>query len=288
MEILSRSAPASRELAQRIELAEAMVSEGCIEAVLAARPASGAAVESLAGGRAFFFGPMSPLSQAVGLGMNGPVDDAEFDRLEAFFLSRNAPVALSVCPYADPTLLECIARRRYRITHFEHTLIRRVDGGGAASPSFSIPPAAARVRRTSDAGEARLWARTVMAGFHEGDDATPPDQAMEDLFEVMHAAPNATAYLAFGPAGEPAGGGSVSMRGGAAMLYGDATLTAHRGKGLQSELIAARLRQASAAGCDLAIACTLPGTTSQRNYERAGFQVAYTKALLVRDALTPA
>ena len=30
--------------------------------------------------------------------------------------------------------------------------------------------------------------------------------------------------------------------------------------------------------------CTFPGSTSQRNYERLGFRVVYTKALLVRDA----
>jgi hypothetical protein len=33
--------------------------------------------------------------------------------------------------------------------------------------------------------------------------------------------------------------------------------------------------------CDLATASTLPGSVSQRNYERHGFQMAYTKAVLV-------
>jgi hypothetical protein len=49
---------------------------------------------------------------------------------------------------------------------------------------------------------------------------------------------------------------------------------------VQSALIAARLAAATAAGCHLAMACTAPGTASQRNYERAGFRVAYTKAML--------
>jgi len=49
-------------------------------------------------------------------------------------------------------------------------------------------------------------------------------------------------------------------------------------------LIAARLNEAIAQGCDLATASTLPGGVSQRNYERAGFEVVYTKLTLVAPA----
>ncbi len=47
------------------------------------------------------------------------------------------------------------------------------------------------------------------------------------------------------------------------------------------ELIAARLIEALARGCDLATASTASGSASQRNYERMGFTVAYTKVTLV-------
>jgi hypothetical protein len=46
---------------------------------------------------------------------------------------------------------------------------------------------------------------------------------------------------------------------------------------LHRELISARLYEALAQGCDLATASTLPGSGSQRNYERLGFEVVYTK-----------
>ena len=39
--------------------------------------------------------------------------------------------------------------------------------------------------------------------------------------------------------------------------------------------------EAAARGCDLATASTLPGSGSQRNYERTGFQVGYTKVTMV-------
>jgi hypothetical protein len=44
---------------------------------------------------------------------------------------------------------------------------------------------------------------------------------------------------------------------------------------------AARLNEAIAQGCDMATASTLPGGVSQRNYERAGVEVVYTKVTLV-------
>ncbi len=44
-----------------------------------------------------------------------------------------------------------------------------------------------------------------------------------------------------------------------------------------------RLDYAAAAGCQLATMGALPGSTSQRNAERLGFRVAYTKLVLVRE-----
>ncbi|HUV89752.1 MAG TPA: hypothetical protein VMY80_08870 [Anaerolineae bacterium] len=39
-------------------------------------------------------------------------------------------------------------------------------------------------------------------------------------------------------------------------------------------------RAAREQGCDLALVLTSPGSDSQRNVERAGFRLAYTKAVL--------
>ena len=265
-----------RELAQRLESIEASVSEACVEAVLGAQPNGGATVQRIAGGRVFFFGPMSPLSQAVGIGMEGPVSEDEFDRLEGFFLARNAPISISLCPYADPSALERLASRRYRITHFEHTMFRLLSG----DESFLAPPQA--IVRQAQAGEERLWSTTVMEGFQEG---LPAMEGLADLFALLFSAPGSTCYLALQD-GQAAGGATLSLHDEAAMFYSDSTLPRFRRRGLHSALIAARLRHASAAGCRLAVACTAPGSTSHRNYEEAGFNVAYTKAILVRDGYT--
>jgi GNAT superfamily N-acetyltransferase len=82
---------------------------------------------------------------------------------------------------------------------------------------------------------------------------------------------------------EPAGAGMLGMIDGVALLSGDAVLPRFRGQGIQKALIHARLRAASAAGCDIACASTAPLTASQRSYESCGFRVAYPKLEMVRD-----
>jgi hypothetical protein len=42
-------------------------------------------------------------------------------------------------------------------------------------------------------------------------------------------------------------------------------------------LLAARLAEARQRGCEIAMMVTEPGSTSQRNAERRGFRVAYTR-----------
>jgi hypothetical protein len=49
---------------------------------------------------------------------------------------------------------------------------------------------------------------------------------------------------------------------------------------VQRALIAARLRDAAAAGCELAVVTTQPGSTSQANVQRSGFALAYVRAVM--------
>ncbi len=75
----------------------------------------------------------------------------------------------------------------------------------------------------------------------------------------------------------------MSIRDGLAFFFGDSTLTRFRSRGLHRALIETRMNRAVAAGCDLVVATTLPGTISQRNYERCGFQVLYMKMNMQPD-----
>ncbi len=253
---------ADLQLARRIEAAEAANARGCT----AIHPE--AATLEVAGGCAVFVGAASPLSHAVGIGLHGPVAEFELDRLEAFFRSRGAKVSIELCPLADPAMLETLGKRGYCITEFNNVLVKRLSG-----TTVVLTP---RVRLAL-ADEVDKWSHTVGMGFFEASDLTTEEM---DVGRAICAMPGAMCYLAATEAGELAGGAAAAIHGPLATLFADSTIARHRRIGLHGELIAARLNEALAQGCELATAATLPGSGSQRNYERMGFQVVYTRVTL--------
>jgi len=58
---------------------------------------------------------------------------------------------------------------------------------------------------------------------------------------------------------------------------GAATTPAHRRRGVQTALLSARLADAASVGCDLAVLTGQPGSTSQQNLQRHGFDLLYTR-----------
>jgi GNAT superfamily N-acetyltransferase len=127
--------------------------------------------------------------------------------------------------------------------------------------------------------EANVWARTVAQGFVEQPEIPP---ALLEIVELPGHAPGVTCFLARVD-GQPAGGATLVVQQGVALVNGASTLPPFRRQGVQTALLQARRAAAAAAGCDLAMTCTRPGTPSQRNVERQGFQVAYTRVVLVKD-----
>jgi hypothetical protein len=230
-------------------------------------------VLEIAGGCAVFAGVGSPLSHAVGVGLNGPVREAEIEAIEAFFRSRGAAVSLDLCPLADPGLFQALGQRGYRITEFNNVLVKRLG-----NDELVITPHV----RQAVGDECDLWSHTLGEGFFEKSELT--DEEM-DIGRAIFRAKSALCYLAVSDSAEPAGGGAAAFHDSLATLFADATLIRQRRKGLHRELIDARLNEAMARGCTLATASTLPGSGSQRNYERAGFQVVYTKVTLADQDL---
>jgi GNAT superfamily N-acetyltransferase len=242
-------------LAQRIEWGEALNTAGSGESI------------AIAGGHANFAGVGSPVTHAVGLGMNGPVTAAEFDRMESFYRDRGSGVSVEVCPFADWSLFELLGERGYRIVECNNVLAGPVIGG---------PDARARM---ADPGEEDLWSRTMIKGFFPATDVTPEEL---DIGHRMFRLEGATAWMGMVD-GRPVSAGTMNTRGKLALLFADSTLQEFRGQGLHLALIRARLQLAAKLGCDLATAATAPGSASQRNYERAGFHVVYTKLNMQRD-----
>jgi GNAT superfamily N-acetyltransferase len=258
---------AGAALARRLEAADAANAVGCARA----QSGPGAAVEEIAGGWAVFAGVNSMLTHAIGSGMNGPVAAADLDRVESFFVTRGSPVNIDLCPLAHPSLIELVKDRGYRIAEFSNVLALALAGIGSFAPDSRIREAAPH--------EADLWARTAAAGFFEKREYTPEEL---DVGRTIFHMPGAHCFMGYSPGGEPAATAAMSMRDGLATLIGDSTVPQFRCAGLHTALIRERLNVAIREGCDLATASTLPGSTSQRNYERLGFRVVYTKVGLIK------
>jgi GNAT superfamily N-acetyltransferase len=205
------------------------------------------------------------------------VSDADLDALEGFYRALGEPVTVHLSPYADPSLTTALGRRDYHLTDFEQVLVRGVERGSRrAAEAGRI-----RVERVAR-DEAASWSRMVAEGFGGAEALT--DAGIAVGVTLFHA-PDVTCFRAFVD-GAPAGGAAVQCVSalGVAYLFAASTLPAHRQRGVQAALLEARLSHAGESGCDLATVSTVPGTASQRNVERHGFRVAYTRVIVVRAA----
>lgn len=219
------------------------------------------------GGCALFAGAGSPVTHLLGGGMD-PVTPDEFDAMEQFFFSRGATSVIDLCPMCDLTVLEQVQKRGYRIAEFNNVMVRRLTVADRWLPHPDV-------ETTEDEA---TWSRVVAAGFSGHDE---PPAGMVDIMDGFHDV--GTMWVA--RSGEHVvGGAGAAAAGGVALLFGDATLIRERGRGLQARLIAARLARAAEWGCELAMACVLPGSGSHRNYERAGFSLAYMRVNVSREA----
>ena len=77
--------------------------------------------------------------------------------------------------------------------------------------------------------------------------------------------------------GNASAAGALFVESGVALLAGAATVPEARGRGLQAALLQERLKYAFEHGCDLAMMVAEAGSGSQRNAERQGFRIAYTR-----------
>ena len=96
------------------------------------------------------------------------------------------------------------------------------------------------------------------------------------LVGLVHSANGAIPFIAE-LNGKPMATGTFYIYDDVAILAGASTIPEQRKKGAQNALLEARLRYASENGCTIAIMDAVPGSQSQRNAEKNGFRIAYTR-----------
>ncbi|AFE05321.1 acetyltransferase [Corallococcus coralloides DSM 2259] len=235
----------------------------------------------LADGWMTFGGVGSYINKSSGYGFDRDVTDAELDALVDFFASRGVEPKAELSPFAPQSLLKGLADRGFVLREFETVLYRPLQAGEDLSRLTQGTPAGLRVERVdpSDDVAVRRFVEVAGSGF------VPEGESMPEVFWEMglKAArnPGSDSYVAWID-GVAAGAGSCEVGDGLTSLFGTSVLPAYRRRGVQQALIAARLARGLEKGSDLAAIMSSPGIPTERNAMRLGFQMAYSRAVLVK------
>lgn len=257
---------ADANLARRLERAEGATNAAFVDARAALDPDSGAMWRSVAGVYAMYDGGDSPMTQTFGLGIFEPVGVAEMDALEAFFRERGAATMHEASPFVAPETLALLGERGYRPMELSTVLARPVTLDDAAE--------AAVTARRIDAGEEATWTRLSAEGW--SDEAPELGPFFETFGRLITRARGVHCFVAELD-GRPVAAAALSLHDDIALLAGASTIPAARRRGAQRALLETRLRFAASLGARLAMVVTQPGSASQRNAERQGFRVCYTR-----------
>lgn len=254
-------------LARRLERAEAAVGAAFIPVRQRLAPGVGATWRDFAGTYAIFDGVDSSFTRSLGLGLFAPATPELLAEVDAFFIHRGAIAAHEVSPLAGISTFALLAECGHLPVDLTTMLVRDLDE--------DVPPPEVRDLRARVAGpdDHARWIEAAVAGW-----ADVPDQVarIRTVAETALANP-AMVHFVVERGDAIIGTGSMGVEDGVAFLAGASTIPAARGAGAQAALLAARLDEARRRGCALAMMTATPGSTSQRNAERRGFRVAYTR-----------
>ena len=276
-------------LARRLERAEATSSAGFVEARARLFPSSRACWIEVAGAYAMFDGVRSPITQTFGLGMFEAPTSGHLDRLEAFFHERGAETHHEVSPLADPALVPLLNERGYQPFEFTSVMYRPIgeQAGLKARTTSTTDSEVAQAFRPAvrlvgdDDRDHELYARVAAEGWR--------DLGYADfMLEIGRVSANTEGLRLFVAEsdGTAIAAGAIHLRDGVAHLAGASTIPEGRRRGAQLALLDERLQFAAVNGCDIALMGASPGSGSQRNAERHGFRIAYTRVKWKRPSRT--
>jgi GNAT superfamily N-acetyltransferase len=251
-------------LSKRLERAECNACVQFAEARRSRFPESGAEWMQCAGAFVVFDGAGSPVTQTFGLGLFEELRAESLDTIERFFLDRGADVCHEVSPFAGLVTLSLLCGRHYRPIEISNVMYRQVEK----------PPPGNITVRVAGPEETQLWSNISARGWtHEHPELR---DFIDQTSGIAAARPQSPCFLAELD-GQPGAAGALFLHAGVALFAGAATVPEMRRRGLQAALLQERMHYAFDHGCDLAMMVAEAGSNSQRNAERSGFRVAYTR-----------
>jgi GNAT superfamily N-acetyltransferase len=259
-----------KPLSQKLERTEARANASFVEARAKISPEHGAAWTEVAGTYAMFDGLESPLTQTFGLGLFDEITAAELDRLESFFKERGAPVFHEVSPLSGLELVGLLNERNYQPIELTSVLYQPIE----AQTDHMRPTNRQIVTRVIEPGEEDIWARTSAGGW-----ATEAEGLADFMFKFGRISAQTEGGYPFLAEldGQPISAGMLFIYDDVAILAGASTIPEGRRRGAQTALLEARLQFARSQGCRIATMGAMPGSQSQRNAEKNGFRIAYTR-----------
>ncbi|MEO7674513.1 MAG: hypothetical protein ABIU09_10615 [Pyrinomonadaceae bacterium] len=259
-----------KNLSRKLERTEARANADFVETHARLDPQSGAAWINVGGVYAMFDGVESPCTQTFGLGLFDAITDAELKALEDFFRGYEAPVFHEVSPMADASIMPLLSERGYKPIELSSVMYRALD-----SANLRFSPANPRIStRIVTPDEVDLWAQTSAGGW-----AAEMEGLADFIFrfgQISARCAGAQPFLAELD-GKPVSTGMLFIYDDVAMLAGASTIPEGRKNGAQNALLAARLKFACESGCSFATMGTSPGSQSQKNAQKNGFEIAYTR-----------
>ncbi len=257
----------NKELSQKLERTEALANSDFVETRARLEPESSAAWIDIGGTYAMYDGIESPLTQTFGLGLFSDSFEADLEIAEKFFKERGAPVFHEVSPLADAALLGVLSDRGYRPIELTSVMYKELNE--------DCPAAESKIDvRIAGEADVDLWAATAAAGW--ATEFEGMEEFMLGMGRIAARTRGSKPFLAELD-GRPVAAGGLGMYGEICILAGASTIPDARKQGAQSALLAARLNYAREYGCSLAMLCALPGGQSQRNAQKNGFEIAYTR-----------
>ena len=206
------------------------------------------------------------LNRVVGLGLDAPATDADLDAIESFFTRQGQPFYISLNPKAKPSDLPArLEARGFTSAYAWMKFMRGAEPPPPTETALHVHPV--------EPGQGADFGEVVAAGYE-----------LEPFTSAWLAELPSTSwrcYVAY-DGDEPAGAAALSVHDGTGYLSFAATRPEHRRKGAQSALLARRITDAIAAGCDTLVTETgeripMKPSNSYRNILRFGFAESYLR-----------
>lgn len=221
-------------------------------------------------GAAFFSGENSFFSQVIGWGFDTAKDQfiPEIEAIENFYRQQKYDqVNIELSPLAGNYIFSELSKRGYLITELNNISVLDLtcfnSNAVPKNEQYSIQPI--------DDDNLEAWAHCVALGFEY--------EEAKDQFYLYAKTEGVTPFGAY-INNQLAAGGTIAIHNGVCDLGITSTLPAWRGKGLQKALLDKRIEYAIQSGASIASVTTEPGSISDLNIQKMGFQIAYTRIKL--------